>query len=336
MSFAMDDRVSASAPVARLAFGTMGIGGQYPDVTDAMAVETVHCALEADIRLFDVAPQYGCGLAEERLGRAVKGIPRDRFEISTKVGKRIVPDGSGGECQRARLFPGGHGGELVFDYSADGTRRIIDDCLARLGLGTLDYVLIHDVTRHFHGEIGVHDRATEAIEGAVVALRDLQRQGVIGRIGVGLKDVDIAERFVREANVEAVLVPGRLTLLDQSALTQGVLETCRNAGARYIAAAPFDSGILAGGHLSTATYAYRPPPPEIRQRVAAIEQCCSRHGVALPAVALQYPLRFRGVSYVLAGMKSLAEVAANVGALGTPVPDGLWQDLAALGLPLSA
>ncbi|MFM2422020.1 MAG: hypothetical protein RL291_550 [Pseudomonadota bacterium] len=321
---------------ARLAFGTMAIGGQFADVSDDAAISTIRAAIQAGIRLFDTAPQYGCGLAEERLGRAIEGIDRSRIELSTKVGKLIVPEGSGGECQRSRFFPGGRAGEMIFDYSRDGTLRAIEGSLERLGTARLDLVLIHDLIRHFHGDEGVHVRATEAMTGAIPALRDLQRQGVVGKIGVGLKDVDIAERFVREAQVEVILVPGRMTLLDQSALTSGLLNACRASGAAYIAAAPFDSGILAQGAKSEATYAYRPASDDIRTRVAAIETACARHGVPLATVALQFPLRFRGVSHVLAGMRSPAEVESNVRALNASVPDALWRDLEAAGVPQPA
>jgi D-threo-aldose 1-dehydrogenase len=317
--------------ISRLGFGTMGIGGQYADVTAEEATATIHRALDRGITFFDAAPQYGCGLAEERLGNALAAT-KEPAQVSTKVGKRIAPEGSGGECQRSRLFPGGHPGELVFDYSRDGTYRIVEDSLQRLKRTHLDHVLIHDVTRHFHGETGVHERATEAINGAVNALRDLQSQGVVGKIGIGLKDVDIAERFVREAGIDTVLVPGRLTLLDQSAIASGLLETCRAAGAIYIAAAPFDSGILAKGAQSNATYGYRPATEDVRARVAAIEAVCAKHSVPLPALALQYPLQFSGVHYVLAGMRSVDEVDANAAAISTPINNSVWHDLEALGL----
>jgi D-threo-aldose 1-dehydrogenase len=317
----------------RLGFGTMAIGGQFTGLSDAAAVETLCAALAAGIELIDTAPQYGCGLAESRVGQALRARGPGPLILSTKVGKRTVPNGSGGENQRTRFFPGGHDGEMLFDYSAQGTLAIVEGSLTRLGVSRLDHVLIHDVIRHFHGDDGVHARATEAIAGAVPALRSLQRQGVVGAIGVGLKDVDIAQRFVVEAGIETVLVPGRLTLLDQSALTSGLLATCRKYGARYLAAAPFDSGILARGSQSDATYAYRPAPDDIRLRIKAIEDVCARYEVGLSTVALQYPLRFSAVSHVVTGMRSVAEVAQNVAALSTRLPTELWTDLARLGIP---
>jgi len=287
------------------------------------------------VTFFDTAPQYGCGLAEERLGRAIAKVPRETLAIASKVGKRIVPLGSGGQRQREIFFPGGHDAEMVFDYSYDGTLAIIEDSLKRLGTDRLDLVLVHDVIRHFHGEDGVHEVATEAINGAVRALHRLRDERTVGAIGTGLKDVDIAVRFIEEADIDAVLVPGRMTLLDQSGLTDGLIDLCDKQGVAYIAAAPFDSGILATGPRPGTTFSYRPPSPEIVARVEAIQAVCAAHGVPLAAAALQYPRRFPAVASVLSGMRTSAEVRANTGLMQQAIPAELWDSLTKnCGLPM--
>lgn len=324
-----------SLRLSPLGFGTMAVGGQYADVTDAQATATIRAALDNGVTFFDTAPQYGCGLAEERLGRALAGTPRNVATIATKVGKRIVPIGSGGQRQREIFFPGGHDAEMVFDYSYDGTLAIIEGSLKRLGMDRLDLVLIHDIIRHFHGEAGVHEVATQAINGTVRALHRLRDEGVVGAIGTGLKDVDIAARFIEEADIDAVLVPGRLTLLDQSALNEGLLDLCAKHGVAYIAASPFDSGILATGPRPGTTYGYRPPSPEIVARVETIMRVCEGHGVPLAAAALQYPGRFPAVASVLSGMRTAAEVRSNAALMQHPIPAELWPALhQSAGVPL--
>jgi D-threo-aldose 1-dehydrogenase len=320
-----------------LGLGTMAIGGQYAHIDDAAAHATLTHALERGIRVFDTAPQYGCGLAEERLGRALAMVPRERVVVATKVGKRIAPLGSGGQRQTAIFFPGGHDHEMLFDYSFDGTLRIVEGSLARLGLARLDLVLIHDVIRVFHGEVGVHARFAEARDGAVRALRRLQREGVVGAIGTGLKDVDIAARFIEECGVEVVLVPGRLTLLEQSALTSGLLDLCGRHGTALLAAAPFDSGILATGSQAAGTYGYKPADAIILDRVRAMEVVCARSGVPLQAAALQYPRQFSSVAGVICGMRSATEIDQNLAWSAAPLPAALWDDLAlTTGLPMPA
>lgn len=311
-----------------LGFGTMAVGGQLADMTEERAQQTLAAARAAGIRFFDTAPQYGCGLAEERLGRALATWRREDVVIATKVGKRIAPVGSGGQRQKTLIFPGGHDGEMVFDYSRDGTLRVVEDSLKRLATSHVDVVLLHDITRHFHGEDGVHERADEALSGAIPALRRLQDEGVVRAIGTGLKDVDIAARFIEEADVEIVLVPGRMTLLDQSAVTSGLIDLCAKHDVAFIAAAPFDSGILATGPVDGATYGYKPAEADIIERVRGIARICADHGVPMPAAALQFPLLASAVRCVLAGMRSPDEVTGNAAMMAAPVPASLWSVLA--------
>jgi D-threo-aldose 1-dehydrogenase len=311
-----------------LGFGTMAIGGQYEATTDDGAIETIHLAAAHGIHLFDTAPQYGCGLAEQRLGRALKSMARDSVVIATKVGKVIAPLGSGGQRQRGVIFPSGHDAEMVFDYSYDGTKRIIDGSLERLGINRLDLVLIHDITRHFHGDVGVYERFDEACRGAVRALEDLRDEGIVAAFGTGLKDTDIAARFVEEAGIDVVLLPGRMSLLEQSGMTSGLFDLCLKHDVAVIAAAPFDSGILASGSAAGGTFGYKPADAATVARVAAIEAVCARYGVPLQAAALQYPRRHPAVASVLVGMRHTADVEQNVAWARAPIPDDLWSALA--------
>jgi D-threo-aldose 1-dehydrogenase len=314
--------------VSVLGFGTMAVGGQYIDVDDAEAVATMIAARTAGISFFDTAPQYGCGLAEQRLGQALKNVAMSDAVVSSKVGKKIVPLGSGGQAQRALHFPGGNDAEIAFDFSYDGTRRIVDDSRARLGGRAIDMLLIHDVTRHFHGDDGIEAAFNAAFDGALRALHELRAEGLVRAIGIGLKDTDIAMRFIEDGEIDVALVPGRMSLLDQSAVTSGLLDTCLKHGTAMIAAAPFDSGILATGAVAGARSQYQIANADVLARVIDMERVCARHGVPLQAAALQYPLRHPAVACVLAGMKTEGEVQQNVAWMTTPIPDALWTALA--------
>ena len=318
----------AGMAVSILGFGSMAIGGQYVDVSDADAQATVAAARAAGITFFDTAPQYGCGLAEERLGAALGQVNAPDVIISSKVGKAITPLGSGGQGQRALYFPGGHDAEMAFDFSYDGTWRIVEGSLARLGRSRIDMLLIHDVTRHFHGEDGIEAAFAKASNGALKALQRMRDDGLIGAIGIGLKDTDIAMRFIEEGDIDVALVPGRMTLLDQGALTSGLLDLCLKHDVSMIAAAPFDSGILATGAIAGARSGYKTATADILARVQAMERVCLAHGVALQAAALQYPLQHPAVASVLAGMKTAAEVQQNATWITTPIGKELWGALA--------
>src|SRR5690242_18273845 len=109
-----------------LALGCAPLGGLYSSVSDEDAHATVDAAWEAGLRAFDVAPQYGVGRAERRLGSALRGRPRDEYVLSTKVGRLVVAPGEGDD--RADQFADARGG-LRFDYSRDGVRRSLTESL---------------------------------------------------------------------------------------------------------------------------------------------------------------------------------------------------------------
>jgi D-threo-aldose 1-dehydrogenase len=132
------------------------------------------------------------------------------------------------------------------------------------------------------------------------------------------------------------MLAGQYTLLCQDALPE-LLPHCIRAGVAVLLAAPFNSGILATGAVSGARYFYEPASPEILARTRRLEAVCGRHEVPLAAAALQFPLAHAGVASVVAGMRSRAEVQANVQLARWPIPSSFWAELKADGLlPLTA
>ena len=112
------------------------------------------------------------------------------------------------------------------------------------------------------------------------------------------------------------------------AATSGLLDLCLKHDVSMIAAAPFDSGILATGAIAGARSGYKTATADILARVQAMERLCLAHGVALQAAALQYPLQHPAVASVLAGMKTAAEVQQNATWITTPIGKELWGALA--------
>ena len=199
--------------VCRLGFGSAPLGGLLRETSEQDATSAVAAAREAGLSYFDTAPQYGGGLSEQRLGHALQNVKRDDIVVSTKIGKLIVPLAA---ASAPTIFVGAPPHEIVYDYSYDGVRRSLDASLKRLNLSRVDILLIHDVNRKYHGE-RVHERCEEATTGACKALVELREQGMIGAFGPATKDLDIACAIVKRVDVDCVMVPARLTLLDQSA-----------------------------------------------------------------------------------------------------------------------
>lgn len=309
--------------VSPVGLGGAPIANLYQEVSDSDAAATVEQAWASGVRFFDTAPHYGLGLGERRLGAALAGRPRSEFTISTKIGRLLVPDPDGAsrrDDEGGFDVPADH--RRVWDFSADGVLRSLDASLDRLGLDRVDVVLIHDPDNHWE----------EAVGQAYPALHELRSQGVIGAIGAGMNQSAMLTKFVSETEVDAVLLAGRYTLLDQSAAVD-LLPACAERGVSVIAAGVFNSGVLATDDPpDQATYNYRPAPPEIRERAAAIGAVCRRHGVPLPAAAIAFVQARPEVATVLLGAKNAAEVAANAKSAAVEVPSQLWAELAAEGL----
>lgn len=314
----------AGLRVCRLGFGCAPLGGLLRQTTEQDAHAAVHAALSAGLRYFDVAPQYGGGMAERRLGAALRPVPRDEVVLSSKVGKLIeaMPEGSG---HGQSIFVGAPSHRIAYDYSFDGTMRSLDASLERLGTSRLDIVLIHDINRKYHGD-DVMRRLNEALSGACRALRRLREQGAIGAYGCALNEIDVALRFVDDGAVDCIMLPQRYTLLDRSAESR-LLPRCIAADVKVLVAGPFDSGILATGAVPDATYNYQPAPSGIMAQVRAMESVCRDFGVPLRAAALQFPLRHPVVASVVTGMRSPGEVNDNVAAMSLDIAEDLWPAL---------
>ena len=283
------------------------------------------------LRYFDVAPLYGVGLAEHRLGACLRRVDRRSIVLSTKIGRLL--DAQPGDAA-AGAFAGAYPFTFHYDYSYDATLRALEHSLQRLGTNAIDIVLIHDVNERWQGD-RLEERYAEAMNGAYRALRALRDSGAIKAIGVGVNDWRILERFARDGDFDCFMLAGRYTLLDHTALDT-FLPDCTRRGIGVLMAAPFNSGILATGARPGATFFYQEAEPEIMARTQRIEAVCARHGVAIAAAALQFPLGHPAVSSVVTGMASEAEAAANVAHCRAIIPDAFWDELKHEGLIAAA
>lgn len=310
-----------------LTFSTFGFGGttlraldQTPDGAQALAM--IDAAFEGGVRYFDVAPFYGAGLAEHRMGAAMIGRARASYRLSTKVGRLLRP----GRQEPGPSLPF----TPVFDYSYDGVMRSFEDSLARLGVERIDILYIHDVSPRWAGN-AIEERFETVMRGGYRALLALRESGTISAFGVGINDAGWCERFAEAGDFDLFMLAGRYTLLDYSAHDR-LLPLCRERGIGVLLAAPFNSGILATGAQPGATFFYDEASPELMARTARIEAIAADHGVTLPAAALQFPLRSDVVLAVVAGSRTASEVRANLAHVTSAIPADFWAELAHQGL----
>ncbi|MEV3971400.1 aldo/keto reductase [Streptomyces sp. NPDC050698] len=307
--------------VTELSFGAAGIGNLYRPVTAEAASAAVDAAWEAGIRTFDTAPHYGLGLSERRLGTALCERPRDTYTVSTKVGRLLEPNPRGGAGDdRAHGFAVSDTHRRVWDFSADGVLRSLEASLDRLGLDRVDVALLHDPDDH----------AEQALTEAYPALERLRDEGVVKAIGIGTNHCALPARFLRETDIDVVLLAGRYTLLEQEGLAE-VLPEAAARGRSVIIGGVFNSGLLTDPRPGV-TYDYAPAPRPVLDRALRLKAIAARHGVPLRAAALHFPFGHRAVASVLSGARSAEEVRDTVDRLRHPVPAALWDELHAEGL----
>lgn len=313
--------------VSELGFGTAPIGDLYGKLDETVATDTVAYAIESGMSLVDTSPHYGNGLAEHRVGTAIRRAGRERVVLSTKTGRWMTPSHTppnwGGFLGGAPFAP-------TLDYTFDGTMRSLEQSFLRLGTDRIDIVLIHDVDRRNHGD-AVEQRFKEATAGAWRALERLRSEGVVKAIGIGVNEAEICMRFAEVCDLDCVLLAGRYSLLEQNPL-DNFMPLAKERGIGVLLGGVFNSGILATGAIKGAKYDYADAPGDVLERVRRIEAICSAHKVPLPTAALAFARLHPAVSSVVLGGVTPAEVSRNMASWSKVVPDDLWAELKMDGL----
>ncbi len=326
----MRERVREDAVIdlPKIGLGCAPLGGLLSGVSAEDAGGLLATALGSGVRFFDTAPFYGFGLSERRVGDALRGRP-DAI-LSTKVGRLLRP---GLPADPAALgWPEPLPFHPVYDYGHDGVMRSFEDSLQRLGRDRIDLLFLHDIGSFTHADPEEERRHfRDAMTGGYRALDALRRSGQVGAIGIGVNETDVLLRALDHGDWDVFLLAGRYTLLEQAPLDT-LFPRCEATGTRVVIGGPYNSGILAGG----TTWNYHDAPPEVARRVGAIRAVCERHGVPLPAAALQFCLAHPVVSSVIPGARRAQDLLQALEWTGLAVPGDLWEELKAEGLLAAA
>jgi L-galactose dehydrogenase len=299
--------------VSRLSFGASALGGVFRDIDESDGIRAVHAALDAGINYFDVAPAYGGTVAETVLGKALKGIARDRYFLSTKAGKYTQP--------------GAYGSDEL-DYSEARIRAGLEESLRRLGVDYIDIVHLHD----FEYQGG--SKTEWAFAEGFPTLVKLKEEGRIGNVSAGIYPLDLWQRVIAEAPVDAILTHNHYCLNDTRGLE--LVEPCRSKNIGMINASPFASGLLTGGKVAD----WHPANAEERALFAGAAAFCEREGSSIAKLAFQFACQntpFHTTMFSTARTSSLernlawygepydAEIVAEVRKILAPVMDQQWN-----------
>jgi D-threo-aldose 1-dehydrogenase len=307
----------------RIGLGTASLGNFLEAMTDEAAIEVMQRALAAGITYFDTAPMYGHGLAERRVGQAIVDMPRDQLVLSTKVGRLLREGAPPDESQYYRGVPfykDVPSAGPVWDFSYEGIRTSVAESAERVGVERFDILHLHDPDDHFD------EASTTGFEG----LAALRSEGLVSAIGAGMRQTAVQTRLVRECDLDVVLVAGRYTLLDQSAMDD-LMPLCVERNVSVVIGGVFNSGVLVDPSPG-ALFDYVPASAEILSRARRIQELCRGHGVPMAAAALQFPFAHSQVASVLLGPRSILELETNLNLLEVDIPAELWSDLSGDGL----
>lgn len=247
--------------VSRLSFGASSLGGVFHSVDESEAIKAVHTALECGINFFDVAPAYAGTVSETILGKALRGVPRGRYYLSTKVGKYTKP---------------GTYGEDTLDYSRARIRKSIKESAERLGTEYFDLIHIHDI--EYQGRKCTEWALTEGYESVL----ELKQEGRIGGVSFGIYPMDLWMRIFSSLDVDAGLVHNHYCLND-TRITE-LLQIAEAKRIGIVNGSPFGSALLTDRGAAD----WHPASAEERATFRMAADFCRKQGSSIAKLALQF------------------------------------------------
>jgi aryl-alcohol dehydrogenase-like predicted oxidoreductase len=293
--------------VSRLSFGASALGGVFRDIDESDGIRAVHAALDAGINYFDVAPAYGGTVAETVLGKALKGIARDRYILSTKAGKYTQP--------------GAYGTDEL-DYSEARIRRGLEESMARLGVDFVDIVHLHDF------EYQGFSKTDWAFDEGFPTLVKLKQEGRIGAVSAGIYPLDLWQRVIAEAPVDCILTHNHYCINDTRGLE--LIGPCREKNIGAINASPFASGLLTGGKIAD----WHPANPAQRALFAEAAALCESHGSSIAKLAFQFACQGTPFHTTMFSTARTASLERNLAWFGEPYDPALLADVKSILAPV--
>ena len=277
----MDYRIlgSTGLKVSKLGLGGGPFGSLYGYVDQELVNDTVNAAFDMGVNFFDTAPAYGATLSEQRLGKALKNLPRDKFILSTKTGKFSNTD---------------------FDYSYDRIIRAVEESMQRLHVDHIDIYSLHDF------EFNNGNLKEQALDQGIRALQDLKEQGKIRFFGPAIYPVDWTIEVLEEYNVDTCICHNHHMLSDNR--VNELIPVAQKTNTGIIGASPFGMGLLTEKGPS-------PWHPADKADLAIFKkavQLCRDHNTTIEQVAVQYTFSYQNVPVTLVGARNKSEIEQSV------------------------
>jgi D-threo-aldose 1-dehydrogenase len=318
-------------PNVDFGLGGVALGNEFEFVTDAQAEQTLEAAWEAGVRYFDTSPWYGLGLCERRFGHFLHKKPRDEYILSTKVGKllKASPANQAKKYFRFTTSPN----DPVFDYTADGVRRSVEDSLQRMGLDRIDMLFVHDLSPD--NDLLPEDWETLfgiAEKGAFSVLSRMREEGMIKGWGMGVNCPQPILRCLDVADPDICLLASQYSLVDHKTALDQLFPKARRAGVSFVIGSSLNAGFLAGRpRYNYGPESYVVPADRLEER-KALQEVADRHGVDLRSAAMQFSAAPDVAAALIVGAASPGQILANVTSMNTKIPADFWDELKSEGL----
>lgn len=304
-----------------LGIGGVPIGTAFEDISDEKAHDILSQAWEKGIRYYDTSPWYGLTKSERRFGNFLKDKNPDDYIISTKVGRLFH------KVDKDDVPPTMWKNPLAFDfthdYSADATKRSIEESLKRMKIDSIDIIFIHDLSEDQVGDR--YDYHLEiAKKGAFKVLSDYRDQGIIKAWGMGVNKIEPILDCMEAADPDFCLSATQYSILKHEDAVDRLLPAVKKRNVKLVSGAGYYSGFINGRDR----FNYKDHIPkgmtEKREKISSIAK---KYNIDLLSAVLQFVLAADEFISIIPGMSKVEQVDSNIQAWKTNIPDDFWKEL---------
>jgi D-threo-aldose 1-dehydrogenase len=329
----MDNNASTNSnvrykPPFKFGLGGVPLGNEFAVVTDKDAYAILEAAWSAGIRYYDVSPWYGLGLAERRYGSFLHNKKRSEYVISSKVGKLLKASKT---ARNRDLFPFSPSpNDVIFDYTASGVRRSIEDSLQRLGIDSLDIAFVHDISSDNKLlPTSWQEQFEIARKGAFPELTRMREEGLIKGWGIGVNTPEPILRVLTESDPDVCLLASQYSLIDHKNALDQIFPVVREKNASLVVGSSLNAGFISGSpRYNYGKDSFKIPAAFLEKR-KKLREVAANHGVDLRTAALQFSASPDVAAALIVGASSEQQILADYTSMQTRIPGEFWADLKA-------
>ena len=273
--------------ISNLSFGASSLGSVFHATKEDSSIQAVETAIEGGINFIDVSPYYGHYKAETVLGKALQRISRDKYYLSTKVGRY------------------GKDGVNTWDYSAKRATESVYESMDRLHVDYIDIINVHDIEFQAALPGGLEKVCQETLP----ALVELKEKGLVGHVGITdlqLKNLKWVIDHTPEGTVESVLNFCHYCLNDDELVDY--LDYFEARGIGVINASPLSMGLLTLRGVPD----WHPAPKALVEACAQAARYCQEQNYPIEKLAIQYSVNNPRIASTLFSSANPDNVKRNI------------------------